>query len=252
MRFCALVTLVTLQTPYWIEPDIASRIVVVATAPALSWIQLDSQGDEGAVTPVLYQVGGDGKAVQLCSIPLLEGASVTALLAVTADSVLYQAAFPHPTDRTLFSASIAGLTCSVPVIIPLPIYGGSESDKVTHSSLRQGPRDPASSMIPDRIWTSANVNRDANFAIVSIQWPSQPAMVLLMAVCCTVPAWSPLQLLSNQKLADTVATLPVPTAEFITVPSAQTGVVLNGIMFKPRDFSAAKHYPALMYVFLLC
>ncbi len=53
-------------------------------------------------------------------------------------------------------------------------------------------------------------------------------------------------LVDNDKLKQTLAGMALPVKEFFTFKTSE-GVLLNGWMMKPADFSASKKYPILMY-----
>lgn len=232
---CLSVCRCRLQTPYWIEPEIASSLTIVASSPDLKWIRLEGIGADGVVVPSLYHMQG-GVGVRICSVATPSQASVTALLSATATAIIFQLAYPTPTDRTLYGASIENDVCSKPYAIPVPYYP-------LRSTLR------GYEAAEKRVWESASVNREGSFAIMSTQSPTMPSAVLLGAVCCTVPPWSPALLLTNTALSTTVAKLPIPSISFISVPSAQTGVMLNGYIMKPVGFADTRKYPALIYVY---
>lgn len=226
---------------YWIEPAIASSVVVVPGRSDVTWVQLDTVGAAGIVTPALYTIpSGSTTAQRVCTFDQVPeySSSVTALLAVTESVVIFQAAYPQPMDRSLFRATLSstGQQCGVPSLISPP-------GNASHPNLRaSGPQ--------DRVWTTGNVNTAGSYAIISTQTPYAPSDVYLVSLPVDVTSeaepWSPLLLLSNSALAAAVASLPVPKPSYITIPSAVEGVSLNAVLYLAQDFDPNKEHPALM------
>jgi hypothetical protein len=223
------------QTPYWIEPDLASSVMTVPLATPLSFVQLQPVGVAGTIVPAAYSLDtSTAQAHLLCTFVLPTDVSATSIVAVTSDSLVIQAAYPTPTDRSVFMAAIGSgaTTCGVFSLVELP-------KDAARSRLR-------GSGI-DRQWVSASANKQGSHAIVSMQSPSTPSSIYLTELVTTAPA-TPTLLLSNSGLSALVGPLPLPTREFLSVPSAVAGVSLNAYVYKPADFDASQRYPALMCV----
>jgi dipeptidyl aminopeptidase/acylaminoacyl peptidase len=211
---------------------------MVPATTNLSFIQLQPSGAEGTILPTLYSIdASNGEAQLVCEFVLPTDASATAILAVNADTIVVQAAYPAPTDRSVFAATIGtgATSCGVFDLITLP------NDARLRGERRLRGVDPG------RQWVSASVNAAGSFAIISVQSPSAPAAIYLSQVVTTATV-TPILLLSNAALSALVAPLPLPSREFVSIPSAVAGVALNAYLYTPVDFDPALQYPALMSV----
>lgn len=195
------------------------------------------------MTPALYVTDAGGVASRVCTFdpsPTYAGSSVTSLVSVTADGIVFQAAYPTPADRTLFRADMTAGSCGVPVPVPIP-------SSAAQRALRGVGEDPS-----PRVWTSMVANPAGTHGILSTQSPDSPPTVYLVDLAASqalVSPWSPLRLLSNGALAAMASQLPIPTRTSITIPSALPGVNLYGVMYRPATFSPEQQHPALIYVY---